>query len=112
MKKVVTEHLIGHLDDFPDGTAILAPLENRQVCVLREGTIIRACSPYCPHQYATLEGSYADAGHIVCRYHGMRFSMEHGGCTNASGYSLEIVPLKVDSETAQVFALTTTIIED
>jgi nitrite reductase/ring-hydroxylating ferredoxin subunit len=105
-------HPIGTLSELPDGTAVLREIDGRTICVLREGDTVRACSSECPHQYASLEGSFADKGHIVCRFHGLRFDMKQGGCTNASGYSLEIVPVTQDLQTGQFLAVTNHIIEE
>ncbi len=112
MKRIETRHPLGNADAFPEGLAVLREVNGRDICVLRDGDTLRACSAWCPHQYARMDGSPGEPGHIVCRYHGLRFNMVSGDCTNASGYSVEIIPLQTDSQTGEVFALTFDIVDD
>jgi nitrite reductase/ring-hydroxylating ferredoxin subunit len=51
---------------------------NEKMCVARSEGKLAYFSRYCPHQGADLSLGYLDKDHIVCPYHGAKFSTKSG----------------------------------
>jgi len=62
---------IGKPDDYPPGTRIT--LENRRICVLRDGTKLAAVSTTCTHLGCIV--GLSDTG-FACPCHGSRFDQD------------------------------------
>lgn len=109
----MTEHIVGHVDDFPPGTHRIVQLGRIEVGVFNIAGAFFALPNVCPHQFGplcagTVNGTTACSsetgwrfawvrqGEIVtCPWHGIEFDI-------ASGRSLSSPKLRVRTYPVQV----------
>ena len=71
-------HRVAEPDALPDRGMMAVSAGTRGLILVRQGGSYRAFQQSCPHQGGPLgEGSLED-GHVVCPWHGWRFSVESG----------------------------------
>lgn len=64
-------------------------VDDKALCIVRQGDVLRACTDTCPHAGASLSEGYVDSrGYIVCCVHNYKFSLEHGRDSMNEGYRL------------------------
>jgi 3-phenylpropionate/trans-cinnamate dioxygenase ferredoxin component len=56
----------------------------------------------CPHQNEPLDLARLEACEVICRRHHLRFDLKSGDCTNAGGYWLRTLDVKIENGTILV----------
>jgi nitrite reductase (NADH) small subunit len=98
MKKVY--YLVGKVGEIPPGTGKQVSVGNDADCVLyytEEGRYY-ASTLLCPHQNEPLDRGRLEGIEVVCRRHHLRFNLQNGDCTNAGGYWLRTLEVKIEGE--------------
>lgn len=76
---------------FNESNIATVSLEEKDICIIRTKTGIKACSSHCPHAGGNLSGGFIDGKeNIVCPVHHYRFNLGHGRDSNNEGYFLKI----------------------
>lgn len=61
----------------------------QEICLVRRGTDVLACTARCPHAGAKMANGYVDArGQLVCPLHHYRFDPATGRNVSGEGYIL------------------------
>ena len=100
---------LGHLDDFPDGSATPAKYEQdgkeAALLVVRRGSTLVAYVDLCPHLYLplTYRGTRVlseDGTRLRCTNHAAGFAVSDGRALSGptKGCGLDSVPLAVDTD--------------
>jgi nitrite reductase/ring-hydroxylating ferredoxin subunit len=98
MKKVY--YPVGKVGEIPPGTG-------KQVCVGSDPDCVLYCTEegryyattlLCPHQNEPLDRGRLEGNEVVCRRHHLRFDLRNGDCTNAGGYWLRTMEVKIEGE--------------
>lgn len=55
-----------------------------------------AAGSLCPHQNEALDLARLEGCEVICRRHHLRFDLRTGDCTNAGGYSLRTLDVRVE----------------
>jgi len=91
-------HEVARVGDVPPGTGIPIALPGDPECVLycTEAGEHFASTALCPHQNERLDRGRLEGCEVVCRRHHLRFDLRTGDCTNAGGYWLRTLDVKVE----------------
>ncbi|MGC8668752.1 MAG: Rieske (2Fe-2S) protein [Chthonomonadales bacterium] len=57
-----------------------------------------ACNPLCPHMNEPLDRGRLEGCEVICRRHHLRFDLSTGNCTNAGGYWLQTLEVRLDGD--------------
>lgn len=57
-----------------------------------------ATGSLCPHQNERMDLAHLEGCEVVCRRHHLRFDIRTGDCTNAGGYWLRTLEVRIDGE--------------
>src|SRR5947209_3110921 len=61
-----------------------------------------ATGSLCPHQNERMDLAHLEGCEVVCRRHHLRFDIRTGDCTNAGGFSLRTLDVRVEGDSVQV----------
>jgi len=91
---------MGNLSDLPPGRAIEKQIMARKVAVFNhEGRLIGMESE-CKHMRASLTRGGAIAGReLTCAWHGWKYDIETGECTNNPGFRLKTYDVELEDDT-------------
>jgi nitrite reductase/ring-hydroxylating ferredoxin subunit len=67
-----------------------------------EGGEYFAATSLCPHQNEPLDRGRLEGCEVICRRHHLRFDLRTGDCTNAGGYWLRMLDVRIEEETVLV----------
>ena len=72
--------LVAHLDDLPVGTARMAKVDGRRICVVRTESGVHAIDNGCPHEGYGLTQGALDGDVLTCEWHNWKFRVTDGHC--------------------------------
>jgi 3-phenylpropionate/trans-cinnamate dioxygenase ferredoxin subunit len=78
---------VGTAADLAENKRIYAFREGIPILVIRDGDRLHAMEDGCPHAGASFFRCSADAGHIQCPAHGLRFRLSDGGLAGSAACS-------------------------
>ena len=85
----------------------LTPGEAKQVTVAADENYVLYCLgpreyyasfSLCPHQNEPLDQGHIEGNEVVCRRHHLRFDVRSGVCTNAGGYWMQTLDVKIEGD--------------
>lgn len=80
------------LDSLPEKRPIKKMVEEKWVCLVRNGDRVFAFDETCPHEGASLmQGECTDDCEIICPRHRFKFNLNTG---RGEGYYLPVYPVK------------------
>jgi nitrite reductase (NADH) large subunit len=96
---------VGNVADFPHDGGATVKVGRRQIAVFNFASRGEwyACQNMCPHkqQFVLSRGIVGDAGgvpKVACPLHKKTFSLKTGGCLSGEDYSVDVFPVKVESD--------------
>jgi nitrite reductase/ring-hydroxylating ferredoxin subunit len=95
MRKVF--YRVARVGEVPPGTGCPVRVGDEDECTLfctAEGKYF-ATGSLCPHQNEPLDRGRLEGCEVICRRHHLRFDIRTGDCTNAGGYSLRTLEVKI-----------------
>ncbi len=98
MQKVY--HRVASVGDVPPGEGRLVRVGADEHCALfcvEEGRYYASTS-LCPHQNEPLDRARLEGCEVICRRHHLRFDLRTGDCTNAGGFWLRTLEVKVEGD--------------
>ena len=98
MRKVFYD--VARTGEIPAGTGKLVTIGDESNCVLYhtdDGGYF-ASGALCPHQNEPLDCGHLEGCEVICRAHHLRFDLRNGDCTNAGGFWLRILEVKVEED--------------
>lgn len=98
MRKVFNP--VAKVGDIPPGTGQLIKIGEDADFVLfcTDTGEYFASTSLCPHQNEPLDCGRLEGCEVICRRHHLRFDLRTGDCTNASGYGLKILDVRVEGD--------------
>ncbi|MDY6954327.1 MAG: Rieske (2Fe-2S) protein [Thermodesulfobacteriota bacterium] len=97
---------VGAVDDFPEGEKVERVVNRKRILVLRHKDRWRAFEALCPHMSRSLQRSRVDGNILECIWHNMRFNIDTGAITYASGFigipDLKVYEIRVENDTVYV----------
>ena len=92
---------VAQIGDVPPGTgkAIQFGLQNDCVLFCTEANEHFVTGRLCPHQNEPLDCARLEGREVICRRHHLRFDLASGDCTNAGGYGLRTLEIRIDGNT-------------
>src|SRR2546421_636230 len=102
MRKVF--YPVARVGDVPPGEGRSITVGLDASCTLfcvRDGEYYASTS-LCPHQNEPLDQGHLEGCEVICRRHHLRFDLRTGECTNAWGYSLHTLEVRVEGDTVFV----------
>lgn len=96
MRKVY--YRVARVGEIMPGTGVRVALGSNDDCALfctADGRYY-ATGALCPHQNEPLDRGHLEGCEVVCRRHHLRFDIRSGDCTNAGGFSLQTLEVKVE----------------
>jgi nitrite reductase (NADH) small subunit len=75
---------LASIDDIPEGEGREFKVGERYVAIFRHQGQFYALEDVCPHAGAPLNNGPLQNGTVTCLWHGWRFSLHNGACTNYS----------------------------
>lgn len=71
-------YLAATLSELGEDDILAIEVEGVEMILYRNGSSIRACQRYCPHQRADLSEGLVSRGYLICSAHGWRFDADSG----------------------------------
>lgn len=102
MRKVF--HHVARIGEVTPGTGKVVALGANDACALfctADGGYY-ATGLLCPHQNEPLDRGRLEGCEVICRRHHLRFDLRTGDCTNAGGYSLRTLEVRIEGESIYV----------
>lgn len=102
MRKVF--HHVARIGEVAPGTGKVVALGANDACALFctvDGGYY-ATGLLCPHQNEPLDRGRLEGCEVICRRHHLRFDLRTGDCTNAGGYSLRTLEVRIEGESIYV----------
>ena len=98
MKKVY--YPIARLGEIPAGEGRQVTVGDDPDCVVFHSEDGRyfATGSLCPHQNERLDLARLEGCEVICRRHHLRFDLKTGDCTNAGGYWLRTLEVKIEGD--------------
>ena len=96
-----TSHTIrlASVDDIPEGQGREFKVGDRYVAIFRNNDQLYALEDMCPHAGAPLNDCPLEDGTVICVWHGWRFRLSDGMCTNVPrGLPVATFPLTVQGQ--------------
>jgi nitrite reductase/ring-hydroxylating ferredoxin subunit len=96
MRKVF--YPVARVGEIEPGTGRLVKIGEDSDCALfrtEEGDYYAAGS-LCPHHNEPLDRGRLEGCEVICRRHHLRFDLRNGDCTNAGGYSLRVLEIRIE----------------
>ncbi len=98
MSGVLTEHLLGAVDQIPYGSARAFEVAGEQIAVFRmRSGKIHALSAVCPHKGGPIADGQADEGVVICPLHANAFELATG-CSTTGAEPLRHYDARVDGD--------------
>jgi nitrite reductase/ring-hydroxylating ferredoxin subunit len=93
-------HRVARVGEVPSGQGRLITAGAEGECVLfcTEDGHYYVTGALCPHQNEPLDRGRLEGCEVVCRRHHLRFDIRTGECTNAGGYSVRTLEVKVEGD--------------
>jgi nitrite reductase/ring-hydroxylating ferredoxin subunit len=98
MRKVF--YPVATVGQVPPGTGIPVHVGDDADCVLycTESGEYYASTSLCPHQNEPLDRGRIEGCEVICRRHHLRFDLRTGDCTNAGGYGLKTLEVRIEGD--------------
>ena len=94
----MTEHVIGSLDEIPQGEGRAFAVNGCQIAVFRlRDDSVRAVDAVCPHRGGPLADALIDDDVVVCPLHGHTYSLDSGAELAFGGETLHTYAVRADS---------------
>ncbi|GAB2659958.1 nitrite reductase small subunit NirD [Gordonia jinhuaensis] len=95
----MTEHVLGAVDEIPQGEGRAYAVDGRQVAVfrLRDGSL-RALDAVCPHLGGPLADALIDDAKVVCPLHNRTYSLHDGTELSVDGPGVRVYPVHTDAD--------------
>ncbi|MBI5266038.1 MAG: Rieske (2Fe-2S) protein [candidate division Zixibacteria bacterium] len=91
---------MGLLSELPPGRAIEKQILARKVAVFNDGGRLIGLESECKHMRASLvKGGAIKDGTLVCAWHGWKYDVGTGECTNVPGFKLKKYDIELDGDT-------------
>lgn len=87
---------LAEADDIGVGKAFLARHGKLEILIFHREDGWTAFDNTCPHAGAPIFAEHYDGDCVTCVYHGLRFRSSDGRCPEATGWTLEPYPVKVE----------------
>lgn len=87
---------VAHVDEVPSDIPLAITLvDGRRLCLVKLQHEVYAVEDRCPHRDFPLSGGDVVAGHLECPWHGARFDLRTGQCTQgpAEGDAIATYPV-------------------
>jgi nitrite reductase/ring-hydroxylating ferredoxin subunit len=91
---------VARLGDLQPGEAKQVTVDADENCVLYclgPLEFYASCS-LCPHQNEPLDQGHIEGCEVVCRRHHLRFDVRTGECTNAGGFWMQTLEVKIEDD--------------
>ena len=82
--------------DLPEGKARVVEVNGRSIAVYNAGGTIHAFDSFCAHRGGPLAEGMFDGGSVVCPWHGFRFRLHDGACSNNPMLRMMCYPARVE----------------
>lgn len=91
---------MGSLADLPPGRAIEKQILARKIAVFNYNGRLIGMESECKHMRASLAKGGAIAGReLTCAWHGWKYDIETGECTNYPGFKLKTYEVVLEGDT-------------
>lgn len=94
-------HIVKSLSplSMDENKPIQVVVNDKEVCVMKQGGTLYAFAATCPHAGARLCDGWVDGlSRLVCPLHKYRFDPANGRNTSGEGYKLKTYPIEVRDE--------------
>ena len=91
---------VARVGDIPPGQGKLVTVGADEDCALfctSEGEYF-ATTSLCPHQNEPLDRGCLEGREVICRRHHLRFDLRSGDCTNAGGFWLKTLEVRIEGD--------------
>jgi nitrite reductase/ring-hydroxylating ferredoxin subunit len=97
MRKVF--YAVARVGAIPPGSATPVTVGDDDYLLIRaaDGSYY-ATGRLCPHQNEPFDHARMEGHEIVCRLHHLRFDVRDGRCTNAGGYSMQVLDVRIEGD--------------
>ena len=93
----MSRHLIGSLDEIPQGEGRTFGVNGCQIAVFRlRDDSLRALDAVCPHRGGPLADALIDDEVVVCPLHGYTYDLSTGTETSCGGEPVSVYPVRAD----------------
>jgi nitrite reductase/ring-hydroxylating ferredoxin subunit len=90
---------LASIDDIPEGEGREFRVGARYVAIFRHKDQFYALEDMCPHAGAPLNNGPIEKGTVTCLWHGWRFNLHDGVCTNLPrGRNVPTYPITVQGQ--------------
>lgn len=95
---------VASLNELRNGDCVTVKVDRHPICLVLDGSAVRAVDDRCPHMGFPLHRGSVEAGMLTCHWHHARFDLASGGTLDPFADDVRVYPVEVDGDDVYVVA--------